>query len=323
MGWKRYDDDDWDDDDWDDDDDDDWDDERADRDDIEDLFDDIDEVFDDFMDSGIYDRSFYARIKSLKSRAHRAGFSMSEDYYDDLVDALDDLQEELDDMLDDDWDESWEESWNRIWDLEWDESFWKKEGSHLPLKVSLAEEKGKAGERVVAKILNELSGSEYTVMNDILLQMGNISSQIDHVVISEYGIFVIETKNFVGEVRGTEEANRWIQTINDKSNWFYSPIKQNERHCQAIAKCLEISDPGIFIPIVVFSKKTSLNVETSTPVIYPDSLIEHISSYKDKRVSSNIKFEVSMKLRCYNNTSFIARQKHIEKVKKIRRRFNQ
>ncbi len=54
---------------------------------------------------------------------------------------------------------------------------------------------GVRGEIKVSKKLLLLS-NEYYVLNDILLRIGNRSSQIDHIVVSIYGIFVIETKNF-------------------------------------------------------------------------------------------------------------------------------
>jgi hypothetical protein len=35
-------------------------------------------------------------------------------------------------------------------------------------------------------------------------------SQIDHLVISPYGLFVIETKNYSGEIKGKRDDKNWI-----------------------------------------------------------------------------------------------------------------
>ena len=56
---------------------------------------------------------------------------------------------------------------------------------------------GKAGERRVARKLDWLP-KEYTILNDIMLRTQYGTTQIDHVVVSPYGIFVIETKNYKG-----------------------------------------------------------------------------------------------------------------------------
>lgn len=57
---------------------------------------------------------------------------------------------------------------------------------------------GKRGERKVSSVLSNLSPSQYKVLNDILIPASNGSSQIDHVVISRCGIYVVETKNLRG-----------------------------------------------------------------------------------------------------------------------------
>ena len=64
---------------------------------------------------------------------------------------------------------------------------------------------GKSGERRVARKLDWLS-EEYIVLNDIMLPTQYGTTQIDHVVISPYGIFVIETKNYKGWIFGHENS---------------------------------------------------------------------------------------------------------------------
>ena len=58
--------------------------------------------------------------------------------------------------------------------------------------------KGKMGEATVSMLLKKLDKNKYQVVNDVLLSAegGNThTTQIDHVVVSIYGIFSIETKN--------------------------------------------------------------------------------------------------------------------------------
>lgn len=55
--------------------------------------------------------------------------------------------------------------------------------------------KGKYGEFKIERKLSSLS-SEYTIFNDVLLPTINGTTQIDHLIASPYGIFIIETKNY-------------------------------------------------------------------------------------------------------------------------------
>ncbi len=59
--------------------------------------------------------------------------------------------------------------------------------------------KGRYGERVVNKILSQLSEGEYKIYDDMYIPTeNNKTTQVDHVVTSPYGIFVIETKHYDG-----------------------------------------------------------------------------------------------------------------------------
>jgi len=64
--------------------------------------------------------------------------------------------------------------------------------------------KGFFGEKSVSFFLSRLDETKYMVINDIMLQVGSKTTQIDHVVVSNYGVFVIETKNYKGWIIGNE-----------------------------------------------------------------------------------------------------------------------
>lgn len=56
--------------------------------------------------------------------------------------------------------------------------------------------KGFIGEAAVSSRLSKLNPNNYKVINNLMIRVGNKTTQIDHVVVSNYGIFVIETKNY-------------------------------------------------------------------------------------------------------------------------------
>ena len=137
--------------------------------------------------------------------------------------------------------------------------------------------KGAIGESRVASKLNKLNDEEFKVFNNVLLQTGSGSSQIDHVIISRYGIFVIETKSYKGWIHGNENSEYWTQSIYKKKTKFRNPIKQNWSHIYALKEILSDYNNVVYHPIVVFAGSGELkNVYSSIPVVYNQQLIPTI-----------------------------------------------
>lgn len=121
---------------------------------------------------------------------------------------------------------------------------------------------GKRGERIVAKELAKLKKKDYIVINDLMLPTTNgRTSQIDHVVVSSRGIFVIETKNHAGRISGGEHAQYWQQHLSTQSRTFYNPILQNRSHLRAIRRLLPKMDAELFSTMVVFTEAWRLDIK--------------------------------------------------------------
>lgn len=115
------------------------------------------------------------------------------------------------------------------------------------------------------------------MLNNVLLKTDCGSSQIDHIVVSKYGVFVIESKNYSGWIHGKEDSEFWTQSIYENKNTFRNPIKQNWAHIYALKEVLSGFGQLSFYPIVVFAGSAELkNVATKTPVIYADQLFQTI-----------------------------------------------
>lgn len=78
-------------------------------------------------------------------------------------------------------------------------------------------------------------GEEYTRFHDVIVPTQNGSTQIDHLLISRFGIFVIETKNINGWIFGNEQSRQWTQSLYGKKYKFQNPLHQNYRHTKALA----------------------------------------------------------------------------------------
>lgn len=112
--------------------------------------------------------------------------------------------------------------------------------------------KGYIGELKLRFALWFFLSGRYHILTDvtILLSQGK-TSQIDHVVVSPYGIFVIETKNYKGRITIDIENDIWTQGFSINSYEFYSPIRQNDGHISALRYLLKNKQLP-FINIVSF-----------------------------------------------------------------------
>ena len=187
----------------------------------------------------------------------------------------------------------------------------------LFLKLNSAKIKGSFGEAKVNAVLHFL-GSEYITMNDVLLRNSKGStSQIDHLVLSEYGIFVIETKNYKGWIFGNEKAENWMQVIFKEKHQFRNPVKQNWSHIYALKSVLSDFPCAKYFPIVVFSGSASLkDIESSVPVIYTNELNSTIRRYStEKCLTAEQVSLIKHRLESAEITERGSRKEHIQNIR--------
>ena len=106
--------------------------------------------------------------------------------------------------------------------------------------------KGIQGEKQVARRLRRLDSRQYIVLSDLLLPCGSRLTQIDHVVVSVYGIFVIETKNYHGTISGSIWKEFWVQECHGRQYDLRNPFRQNYAHVQALASLLGLERDCFF-----------------------------------------------------------------------------
>lgn len=134
------------------------------------------------------------------------------------------------------------------------------------IKLKMPTWKGKYSEKLVHKKMLQLP-DEYTIFNDFLFESNGHSTQIDHIVVSPYGVFVIETKGYKGWILGGENSEYWTQVIYKSKYQFYNPIKQNEGHVRFLRHLLKCSVDIPLIPIVVFNNSAELKVHVSNHIV--------------------------------------------------------
>ena len=146
----------------------------------------------------------------------------------------------------------------------------------LAILMQLPALKGWFGERLVRGVLKSLPKDKYIILNDLMFygrEKENAgpgryrgkrwSCQIDHLVISPYGIFCIETKNYLGVIAGNYRDKNLQRRVLWMRYPSYSPIYQNYRHLERLverfprirAKAKDLHSIVCFIPPVTLKIK--------------------------------------------------------------------
>ena len=113
------------------------------------------------------------------------------------------------------------------------------------------ERKGARGERLVHNVLTSvLNEQEYRVLTDVILPVAGGTTQIDHLVLSRFGIFVIETKNMSGWIFGDAYQQKWTQVQKRSKRRFQNPLRQNYAHVKAVQDILQVDQEALHNLIV-------------------------------------------------------------------------
>ena len=140
--------------------------------------------------------------------------------------------------------------------------------------------KGWIGEKAVQfGIWLKLDKNTYRRYHGLILQTENGTTQIDHVLLSIYGIFVVETKNYGGWIYGGETQREWTQVFFDKKNKFQNPLHQNYKHTKALASHLNVAHNKIH-SIVMFIGDAELKTEFP-PNVLTGGLAAYIKNFKE------------------------------------------
>lgn len=166
--------------------------------------------------------------------------------------------------------------------------------------------KGHLGEYAVNLAIRlKLDKQHYHLIKNVTLPTEDGSTQIDHVIVSVYGLFVVETKNMKGWIFGGENQKTWTQKIYRCSNKFQNPLHQNYKHTRTLQSLLGLTDEQIFSVIAfvgdaVFKTPMPENVTRgngflryikarTTPVLTPEQVQTIIGTIEGGRLARSFK----------------------------------
>ena len=141
------------------------------------------------------------------------------------------------------------------------------------------------------------------------------TTQIDHVVVSRYGIFVIETKAFRGWIYGKENEPRWTQKFRRKSFPFQNPLRQNYRHTKTLSDLTSIPHE-YFTSLVAFGGEAEFKTPMPPTVVHVRDLAKTIRGYTGVLIQDEQVPEIVAAIRAWADTVDAAsRSSHVKNLK--------
>ena len=174
--------------------------------------------------------------------------------------------------------------------------------------------RGALGESSVKHLLSRLPEDSYRVLNDIMVNGKYGLTQIDHVVVSKYGVFVVETKNMKGKIYGGDQSREWTKYSKGRKMTFKNPMNQNYGHVKALEQLTNLS-PDLFHSIVVFVGSARLQFDAGRGVVYERDLLKLIRSYQTEVISISQVDHITEMIWSANNNTSETRKEHLTQIR--------
>ena len=127
-----------------------------------------------------------------------------------------------------------------------------------------------------------LNKMAFKILHDIHLPIDGKTTQIDFIVVSCWGIFVIEAKTWNASIYGEATDPEWIAYY-DRAKPFPSPLLQNQWHIQALSSCLDLDSEQYMESIVAFAAETVFRMTPPENVMHfqdvPDYILSHLGDF--------------------------------------------
>lgn len=174
---------------------------------------------------------------------------------------------------------------------------------------------GEALAKFPAKL--RLPAETYHQLHNVTLPTPDGTTQIDHIFVSRFGIFVVETKNMKGWIFGGEDQVQWTQKIFRKSFKFQNPLRQNYKHVKALEAALTVPQEVIH-SVVVFAGEGAFKSHMPPNVTRGGAYITYIKSFREPVMSE---LEVrSVLARIQSGRCEPSRETHRQHVQRLKTR---
>lgn len=183
--------------------------------------------------------------------------------------------------------------------------------------LSEQEKQGLKGEREVAYYLEQIAShfGGYVFNSFIFKDEDGYSSEIDHILITQGGVFIIETKAQKGIITGNMENEIWYSTNEyDDINTFRNPIDQNDGHIRHLRKILKKNAPYMF-SIIIFPFANIDSISYSQIHHLEDALEYIVEKTEEGKYTKDFVEKMKAQFTYIKEVYGISKEEHLENIK--------
>ena len=152
----------------------------------------------------------------------------------------------------------------------------------------------------------------YRKFHDVIIPSNNGTTQVDHILVSPFGLFIVETKNLKGWIYGSEEKPKWTQVVYGNKYSFQNPLRQTHRHKKVLSKYLDINESHIQT-VVCFVGDSKFKTELPSNVL-SSGLGSYIKQFNDTVLSDTEVERISGLLSNVKTENKISKEEHIQSL---------
>jgi hypothetical protein len=150
----------------------------------------------------------------------------------------------------------------------------------------------------------------YRRFHDVIIPSSNGTTQVDHILVSPFGLFIVETKNRKGWIFGSEIQSTWTQVVYKNKYTFQNPLRQLHRHKKVLSKFLDLDESNIET-IVYFNGDSEFRTELPSNVL-SYGLGSYIKQFQDTVLSNDEIDRICSLL--ISNEGKISKQEHLQSL---------
>lgn len=173
--------------------------------------------------------------------------------------------------------------------------------------------------RLSRALAKRFCAPDYHLLNHLTLRLGDGTTQVDHILVSRFGIFVIENKDYTGWIFANPHDRQWTQVLYTARFRFQNPIRQNYRHICAVRELLEFLPEDAVRSSVVFTGDAQFKTPTPEGVFSLPGFLAYLEGQLTEVMSTNrLQFCVG---RLETARLSVTKTTDIEHVQALRRKY--
>lgn len=146
---------------------------------------------------------------------------------------------------------------------------------------------GRRGEDYARRVIQGILRNDDVLINNVSLEVEGKPTEFDNIIVNECGVFIIEVKNYVGQLYGTEDDYEWSKfKTTDGGNTYQkqvkNPIKQVKRQIYILSRFLKNNNVNVWITGYVYFVHENSPIDSSYVLVSPTDIDKAIHGKKAK-----------------------------------------